>query len=153
MTVSIAVFVVTAIGSDRLADLADSRIVWKQVGFLGLGDECRCVGNIGFGCRLASWLKWLAVLGMMVWLGCMSARALASADQLSFQSARSLADSMMAALPDSLAEDKRQALQEILYSPDDLSISASLEALSALLPLPAATILRLTASLEQRLAS
>lgn len=134
--------------------MADSRIVWKQVGFLGLGDVQVC-RQYWVRCRLASWLKWLAVLGMMVWLGCgMSARALASADQLSFQSARSLADSMMAALPDSLAEHKRQALQEILYSPDDLSISAdSLEALSALLPLPAATILRLTASLEQHLAS
>jgi len=91
---------------------------------------------------------------MMVWLGCgLSLRAQASADQLSFQSAKQLADSVMAALPDTVADNERQALRKILYSPDDLRISAdSLEALSALLPLPAATILRLTASLERRLA-
>ena len=90
---------------------------------------------------------------MIGWLvGGASMPAYASADRLSLLSAERLADSLMAALPDDMAADQKQALRTILYSPDDPAVSvSSLEAMSRLLPLPAATILRLTAGFERRL--
>jgi len=89
-------------------------------------------------------LCWLAVgAGPAAW---------ASADRLSLQSAEMLANSLMAALPDTMPTERKQALRQILYSPDDKAISASsLQAMTSLLPLPAATILRLTASFERQL--